>query len=138
MRPVVRSWMLVLIGGILFAAGMFWVRAREHTGGLDDPLLQARDSLARSFGMEVATEAGPEGGVLVAEVRPGSPAERAGIKAGDRIVACGDRSVWHAYQLAQYIGEELAFGPAVTLLVESGGDYRPTTFGMQPRAPGGR
>jgi S1-C subfamily serine protease len=138
MRPVVRSWMLLLIGGILFAAGMFWVRARQHSGGPEDLLLEAQGSLARSFGMEVATEAIPEGGVRVEEVRPGSPAERAGIKAGDRIVACGDRSVWHAYQLAQYIGEELAFGPAVTLLVESGGDYRPAMFGMQPRAPGGR
>ena len=136
MRPVVRSWMLLLIGGILFAAGMFWVRARQHTGGSDDPLLQARDSLARSFGIEVATEALPEGGVRVEEVRPGSPAERAGINPGDRIVACGDRSVWHAYQLAQYIGEALAFGPAVTLLVESSGNYRPATFGMQPSAPG--
>ncbi|NIR00309.1 MAG: PDZ domain-containing protein, partial [Gemmatimonadales bacterium] len=85
---------------------MIWVRVRAPSAGTDDPLLLARESIAERFGMELATTAGPEGGLLVETVAPGRPAEQVGIQAGDRIVACGDRSVWHVYQLMELIDDQ--------------------------------
>ena len=138
MKPVIRSWTLLLIGTILLVGGMFWVRANPRSPESDDPLIKARDSLAQGFGIELATESRPEGGVRVEGVKPGSAAEEAGINAGDRIVACGDRSVWHAYQLAEYIVQELTYTPAVSLLVERDGDYRQVVFGSRPGGSSGR
>src|SRR2546423_11203384 len=39
------------------------------------------------------------GGVLLADVRPGSPAEKAGIKGGDRIVDIGGTRIENLYDM---------------------------------------
>jgi len=132
MKPGIRSWTMLLVAGILFVSGLFWVRANPPAD--KDPLMEARDGLAKAFGLEVALKAGREGGLLVEGVRPGSPAERAGIQVGDRVVACGDRSVWHVYQLAEFISEDVRAGPAVSLLVQRDDKYWPAVFGARPRA----
>jgi regulator of sigma E protease len=43
--------------------------------------------------------------VLVRQIEPGTPAEEAGLKVGDRIVAIGGESVTSAEQVSQYINE---------------------------------
>src|SRR6185369_11391125 len=40
-----------------------------------------------------------EGGVLLADVRPGSPAEKAGIKGGDRIVEMAGTRIANLYDM---------------------------------------
>jgi predicted metalloprotease with PDZ domain len=123
MKPLLRSWTLILVAAILFVGGMIWVRLHPRSTDLDDPLLQARKAVAESFGVEAATSISASGGVLVEAVIPGSAAEQLGIQAGDRIVACGDRSVWHVYQLDELASSQLARGSAVGLMLEREGTY---------------
>jgi S1-C subfamily serine protease len=130
MRPVLRSWTVLFVAAIMFVAGMFWLRARPQGPKVEDPLAEARESLDRGLGLELSSEVAPGGGVRVKGVKPGSPAERAGIKGGDRIVACGDYSVWHAYQLRDLIAERLGQGVPVVVLVDREGDYRPAVLAM--------
>lgn len=61
--------------------------------------VQAVDApLARALGLDEAS------GALVGEVEPGSPAEKAGIRPGDVIVALDDTSVVHGHDLPRFIG----------------------------------
>ena len=138
MRPLFPSWALLLVAAILFVAGLFWVRAHPPEQKIEDPLLEAREALARGPGLEVATEIIPQGGVRVERVRAGSPADRAGIRRGDRIVACRDQSVWHAQQLWEFIREVATKRLPVMLLVERKGAYRPTVLGGRPAVPGAK
>lgn len=79
----------------------------------DDPRV-AR--LREVFGVET------DRGVMVVEVSPAGPAAQAGIRAGDVILAVGERPVADA-EAFQAIRAELGEDPgAVTLLVESGGE----------------
>ncbi|MBL8446105.1 MAG: DegQ family serine endoprotease [Zoogloeaceae bacterium] len=55
--------------------------------------------LAQSFGLEEA------GGALVASVEPGSPADKAGIKAGDVILAVNGSKVEESTDLPRIIGD---------------------------------
>jgi len=136
---VFPSWALLLVAGIAFVGGLFWVRAHPPEMEVEDPLVEAREALAQRPGLEVATETMPQGGVRVEGVRPGSPADRAAIKSGDRIVACGDQSVWHAHQLWERIRELGSRRMPVVLLVERKGTYRPMILGGAPQGlrPGG-
>jgi S1-C subfamily serine protease len=135
MKPILRWWTLLLVAAILFVGGMIWVRLQPPAADRNNPLLQARESIAERFGMEVATAAGPEGGLLVEAVTPGEPAERVGIQVGDRIVACGDRSVWHVHQMVEVIDEQVSRGGVVAMLIERDGAYRLQTFGHRRHAP---
>ncbi len=76
---------------------------------------------------------GGAGGVRVEGVRAGGPAQRGGIKAGDRIVACGDQSVWHAQQLWELISGLGTQRMPVALLVEREGTYHGVMLGGVPR-----
>jgi len=138
MRPVLRSWIVLFVAAIMFVGGMFWLRSRPQEPEVEDPLAEARESLDRGFGLELTSEVAAGGGVRVEGVKPGSPAERAGIEGGDRIVACGDYSVWHAYQLRELVVERLGQGLAVVVLVERAGDYRPAVLAMPRMQPSGR
>jgi regulator of sigma E protease len=57
--------------------------------------------------------------VIVRQVEPGTPAEEAGLKPGDRIVAIGGERVTSAEQVSQYIREHKA--EPIRLTVERGG-----------------
>jgi Tol biopolymer transport system component len=67
-------------------------------------------------GMEAA-----EGGVLLADVRAGSPAARAGIRGRDRIVALAGTKVANLYDMT-YALQEHKPGDAVDVVVMRGGD----------------
>ena len=67
-------------------------------------------------GMEAA-----EGGVLLADVRAGSPAARAGIRGGDRIVALAGTKVANLYDMT-YALQEHKPGDAVDVVVVRDGD----------------
>ena len=67
-------------------------------------------------GMEAA-----EGGVLLSDVRAGSPAARAGIRGGDRIVALAGTKVANLYDMT-YALQEHKPGDAVDVVVMRGGD----------------
>jgi serine protease Do len=72
------------------------------------------------------SEAGNVRGVRVVGVAPGSPAEKAGLKAGDNadiIVAVDGKPVESAEQLAEAIAKH-SIGQTVKLLVFSGGAFR--------------
>lgn len=64
------------------------------------------DSLAKSFGRSTAE------GALVSQVIEGSPAEKAGIKAGDIIVKFNGEAVQGAAQLKNMVGKEKPGGSA--------------------------
>ena len=57
------------------------------------------ESLAKSFGLSDTN------GALVAQVIAGSPAEKAGIKAGDKIVKLAGRDVRNVYDYTYALGE---------------------------------
>ncbi|MFO1057671.1 MAG: Do family serine endopeptidase [Dongiaceae bacterium] len=70
-------------------------------------------------------------GAVVARVVPGSPAERAGLRRGDIVVAIGDTPVRSAAQLRTRIGLA-AVGSALPLTVERKGGTRSATVTIAP------
>jgi serine protease Do len=81
------------------------------------------------------TEAGNVKGVRVVGVAPGSPAQKAGLKAGtdspDTIVAVDGVPVETPEQLADVIAKR-AIGQQVKLLVFSGGKFREAAVTLRP------
>jgi serine protease Do len=69
----------------------------EH-GWLGIQLQEVTQDLARSFGLESPN------GALVANVTPGSPADKAGLKTGDVIVAYGEKSIVDSSDLPPLVG----------------------------------
>ncbi len=123
MRPLFRAWMLLPIIAILFIAGLFWAR-QQAAQGKKDPLTQAQDWVRDSFGMTVEKATTEGDGLKVEVVSSGGAAAAVGIKAGDRIIAVGERSVWHVYQLTTLIAKWMN-GPVAPVLVASGkGDHQ--------------
>jgi serine protease Do len=91
-------------------------------------------ALAESFGLER-----PQG-ALVAQVAPGSPAEKSGLKTGDVVLAFNGRAVGDSGQLAALVGESKP-GDKVELEVLRDGNRRKLTatlgtsdFGQQRAA----
>src|SRR5690606_19299664 len=79
------------------------------------------------------TEAGSVKGVRVMGVAPGSPAEEAGLKAGDSpdtIVAIDGAPVETPEQLAEVIGKR-SVGETVKFLVFSAGKFRETAVTLR-------
>jgi serine protease Do len=72
-------------------------------------------------------------GALISDVTPNSPAERAGLKAGDIVTKVDDRSVLDSRALQLMIGE-MAPGRTVRLTLMRDGSERqePVTLGDQP------
>ena len=72
-------------------------------------------------------------GALISDVNPNSPAERAGLKAGDVVIKIDDRSVVDSRALQLIIGE-MSPGRNVRLTVVRDGNERqyPVTLGEQP------
>ena len=84
--------------------------------------------IEQAFGMKLALESGPQGGLPVEAVEAGGPAANVGVEVGDRIVAVGDESVWHVYQLIEIINRWVSASPGLPLLVEREGEYRVLVF----------
>jgi 2-alkenal reductase len=97
---------------------------------------------------------GAERGALVAEVRPGTPAARAGLRGGNRretyngldivlggdlIVAIGDRAIESSEDVSRLVAEELLPGQRVAVTVLRGGERRviAVTLGERPPDPAG-
>ncbi len=134
MRRVLPPWALVLIGAIIVVG--FAINMRANPPGSDepdDPLVAAASQLEAGLGLVVEVAPNPGGGVRVTEVKPDSPASQVGIQAGDRIVACANRSVWHTYDLVEQMDQALSRGAPALLLLERDGDYHQAIF-APPRA----
>lgn len=130
-RPVLPGWALGLIVLILFGAGFYWVQANPPKPKLH-PLEEAAESLSQGLGLQVDGEPADLGGVQVTGVAAGSPAEAAGLRAGHRIVACGDQSVWHTVQLIELMSAALGSGAPCSLMVEQDGSYRAVMLAPPP------
>ncbi|MBI2876046.1 MAG: ChaN family lipoprotein [Candidatus Tectomicrobia bacterium] len=61
-----------------------------------------------------------EGTVKVVEVSPGSPAEQAGVKAGDTILMLDGQKIAESHDLVHYLGRK-NFGDTATLTLQRGG-----------------
>ena len=88
----------------------------EH-GWLGIQLQEVTQDLARSFGLETPN------GALVANVTPGSPADKAGLKTGDVIVAFGDKPIADSSDLPPLVGTSRP-GTSVPLTVMRDGKQR--------------
>ena len=78
------------------------------TGAVRRPWIGIREAISRTDNPREALDAG----VTVAAVAPGSPAARAGIQAGDRLLRAGTRALrnpfdWQAVVLDLRVGQEL-------------------------------
>ncbi len=133
MRRILPPWLLLLLGAILFTAGMFWVRA--HPSEKRTPLDEAVDEVFQYVGMKVEPAPGEQSGLLVKEVKPGSPAARAGIKVGERVVAVGDQSVWHAVQLQDLMSSAMHRQGGCLLMLAKDDHYRSVPLQAVPLPP---
>jgi len=86
-------------------------------GGMN--LLAAAVFFALAFAVGAPAVADPEN-AMVSMVAPGSPAEEAGLQAGDVIVRAGDTEILNITTLQQYTNEHL--GEPVMLAVERDGE----------------
>ncbi len=137
MMRLLPPWAWLLLLAILFVLGLFWARATapdlsEPINPLDD----ARKALLQVYGFDLDLVSGPDGGLLVRAVTPGGSAERRGIRPGDRIMAVGDRSVWHTQQLAELLNQVASRGYPFTIMVARGETYFgvPYGAGLPPEA----
>jgi serine protease Do len=73
-------------------------QGRVEHGWLGIQLQEVTQDLARSFGLEKPR------GALIANVTPGSPADKAGLKTGDVIVAFGDKPLGDSGDLPPLVG----------------------------------
>jgi serine protease Do len=85
----------------------------------------------------VATEEGAGGRVSVVEVIKGSPAEKAGVKAGDVILALEGETITEQPQFSNAVRQKAA-GDVVKLRIRSGDSERelPVTLGTKPTDEG--
>jgi Tol biopolymer transport system component len=80
------------------------------------------------------------GGVLLADVRPGSPADKAGIRGKDRIVSIGGTRIENLYDMS-YALQDHKPGDTVDIIVARGGERKTlratltTRGGTAPPAP---
>jgi len=139
MKRALPSWVFLLLGAIVLVVGMFWVRANPpQPSAEEDPLGSACDAVSRHFGMEVEPLASEEyGGLRVTSVQEGTPAAQAGMQVGDYVMACGERSVWNASELVDYVTEVSSRYGGFTLMIKRGEQYMVVGFGAPSSQPGG-
>lgn len=133
MRPRIRTWTLLLIAAIGFMAALFWIRANPTQK--KDPLTESQETVEHAFGMTIARESGPTGGLAVEAIERDGPAAGVGIEVGDRVMAVGDESVWHAYQFIEAVNRRASSSPSLSLLVEREGAYRVIVFRSSGELP---
>ena len=88
---------------------------------------------------EIATalQVGTPEGAVVAQVEPGSPAERAGLRRGDVVVAIDGVQVHSSTQVRNHVGLKRV-GQAVALTIERDGSRRILTATIQDDQRSGR
>jgi S1-C subfamily serine protease len=88
-------------------------KGKVTRGWLGVSIQPLTSELAKSFGV------GADEGILVSQVMPGSPAEKAGLKAGDLIIGVDGKPVKDPRQLQRVIAEaEIGKILEVTILRE--------------------
>jgi Tol biopolymer transport system component len=75
------------------------------------------------------------GGVLLADVRPGSPADKAGIKGKDRIVSIGGTRIENLYDMS-YALQDHKPGDTVDIIVVRGGERKTLRATLTTRGGG--
>jgi serine protease Do len=74
-------------------------------------------------------------GVLVAQVESGGPASKAGLEAGDCIVAVGSRTVDSISALRRQLSEQSRDHPVLTLTIVRGGHEQTMKVNVAPPSP---
>jgi len=133
MRPRIRTWVVLLVAAIGFMAALFWMRANPTQK--KDPLTESQETVEHVFGMTIARESGPSGGLAVEVVERNGPAAAVGMEVGDRVMAVGDESVWHPYQFIEAVNRLASSSTALPLLVEREGAYRVVVFRSSGELP---
>jgi putative serine protease PepD len=96
------------------------------------PDLRAGKDIKRPY-LGVSTTEPPSGsGALVAQVVPAGPAQKAGIRTGDRIVSINGRTITSSEQVSQRI-TQLKPGDKVKIGIRRGGDTRSVTATLGTR-----
>jgi S1-C subfamily serine protease len=96
------------------------------------PALKRGEEPQRAF-LGVSSGVAPEGGAAVGAVVENSPASRAGLREGDRIVEIADQPVRDPDDVSAVVNARRP-GDEVSLVVERGGERRTltVTLGEQP------
>jgi putative serine protease PepD len=97
------------------------------------PALERGERIRRAY-LGVSTADGSNGGAVVADVIGGGPADKAGMRRGDRIVSVAGRPIASADDVATAIVRDKP-GDVVDIVVQRAGDRRTlkVTLGTQPR-----
>ena len=83
-----RALVLIAVGAVALVGAAYGLAALGGSGGSPAPVIGSGQPW---LGMELSQP--PGGGVIVGSVAPGGPGDRAGIQAGDVILAAGNQSV---------------------------------------------
>jgi len=103
-----------------FAEALKWYRkAAEHRGWLGVMIQDNTPELAQAFGTSEAK------GVIVADVVPGSPAERGGLKGGDIVQTLNGNQVENAGQLSRSV---YSMSPGTLATIEVIRDGKPESI----------
>jgi S1-C subfamily serine protease len=96
------------------------------------PALERGEEPKRAF-LGVSSQPAPEGGAAVNQVVPSSPASRAGVRPGDRIVEAADQAVRDPDDISTVVNARRP-GDVVRVVVERNGERRTltVTLGEQP------
>ena len=109
----------------------YWRRMSVAVAGSTVHFLLALVLIFSFLVVEGRSESVPSPEWTVTEVKPGTPADRAGLEAGDRIVSVNGRPVNTMDDMAEALPEP---GSPVVLGVQRGGEVlvRPLTLGVHP------
>ena len=98
-------------------------------GFLAAPLL-ARDEARPYLGIAAAAKKSDRAGVLIAQLRPDSPAAKAGLKKGDRIVMAGDKEIETFKDLTKALTDYKPGGKLVLKLMRHAVEQLDARFGL--------
>ena len=86
------------------------------------PKLKSGEEIPRAY-LGVSTTDAPQGGALVAEVRPGDPADKGGVEAGDRIVSVDGEDVKESADVSTLVTAKRP-GERIEIVVQRGGQKK--------------
>jgi putative serine protease PepD len=97
------------------------------------PVLEKGQRVQHAY-LGVASSDAPAGGAQVGQVVRGGPADKAGLRAGDRIVQLGGEPIHNSDDLSAFVNSHQP-GEKVQVVVERGGQRRTltVTLGTQPQ-----